>query len=291
MSIRQGLLNAYGVSKSGFDLRSQTILFLIYLHGSINHNKWKYTEKFIRSYIDFVKSGPLLTIKVKSFQNGRLISAPFQFRAHNFYDYQSISECFGSMYSMSTIDISDMEYLIDAGGNIGAFTRSFLESDHSFKEVVLVEPDPDNYTIMCHNTAFIEHSACIQAALDNKKGEAVFSKSHANMGHLSDIDMPVSSSESFTVKTETLSDIIPASFDLDKTVLKLDIEGAEYSVLPEFFQHKIYPKYIIGEIHTYLKSHGDQLIDLIKSHGYQVDVEITRDHPDAAIQFYARRTV
>lgn len=54
----------------------------------------------------------------------------------------------------------------------------------------------------------------------------------------------------------------------DQCWLKLDIEGAEYEVLPALLEAGCQPKIISMEIHDFSRR-GNKLLNLLKTHGYE----------------------
>jgi FkbM family methyltransferase len=191
---------------------------------------------------------------------------PVRCRLGDLGDYQSTWECLGRMYEPPAIPIS---YIFDAGGNIGLFTLA-KAAQHNIAEIVIVEPDPDNFTVLKHNLAAFPRAVTLCAALGAQEGTASFIRNSSNTGYLAAAaDMP---SKTTTVPVRKVSELIPKHWILERTWMKLDIEGAEYAVLPEMLAAGVRPGFISAEIHDYFNLGGDGVVERLSQAGYKIDV-------------------
>jgi FkbM family methyltransferase len=113
--------------------------------------------------------------------------------------------------------------VIDAGAHVGLF--SLIAAAHA-ERVVALEPDPVNRDILALNRTLNADDRIVvePAALWSQDGEMPFRTSwHSTGGRLG-------GQGDFRVPTRSLDSLIAEHGDVD--LLKLDIEGAEFSVIP-----------------------------------------------------------
>jgi FkbM family methyltransferase len=122
---------------------------------------------------------------------------------------------------------------------------------------------------MEENLRSLPNAMKIKAALAANNGVARFIRHSSNTGRL-DID---NSKESVQVKIVRIGDVLPQHWDLAATYVKLDIEGAEYQVLPDTLKSGIRPAILVAEIHDFIRMGGQRLIDKLQGAGYAVEVD------------------
>jgi len=112
----------------------------------------------------------------------------------------------------------DGQKILECGGHHGHYSI-VLGGEN---ELVIVEPHPDNCAIikrnLNENIAFIRDARVVEGAVFDRGGKQWFTG--ATNGHLS-------SAGAFQVDCYTLNEIMP-----DAGIIKLDIEGGEYAILP-----------------------------------------------------------
>jgi hypothetical protein len=69
--------------------------------------------------------------------------------------------------------------------------------------------------------------------------------------------------------------------------LKLDIEGAEYQLIPALFNQGQFPRWLSMEIHHF-DTQGQFLIDILKQNGYQIEGADAPTASCAVISAYRR---
>ena len=89
------------------------------------------------------------------------------------------------------------------------------------------------------------------------------------------------------VESIRIVNIIPKHWDLNSMLLKLDIEGAEYEVLDDLLNNKLYSKVILVEIHDYLRAGGKELIQRLINVGYKVNIAGSGDSGNVCRQISA----
>lgn len=123
------------------------------------------------------------------------------------------------------------EIVLDVGAYCGLSTISFSKAVGATGKVVAFEPDPNNFGALLKNLkqAQVLNVIPSNSAMSGADGALHFS-SEGNMGsHLSSVS--TERGKSIEVQTVTLRTAL-AKYNLDRVdVIKLDIEGAEYSVI------------------------------------------------------------
>jgi FkbM family methyltransferase len=162
-------------------------------------------------------------------------------------------------------------FIVDAGAHIGIMTlcfKSFFPNSY----ILCFEPSPESYRILVKNIEAnkIKNVTTINAALSDTEGTATL---YGRMGW-KEIDTRGNSiipswglwqgQQSCKVKTVKLSSYINCPVDL----LKLDVEGAELSVILELEKEKKLEKIkaMIGEIHATKdsKSHRNKIHSILE---------------------------
>jgi FkbM family methyltransferase len=199
-------------------------------------------------------------------------------------DYQSLYECFMGMYDFPS---GEIRYVFDGGANIGLFSliaAMKLRPDH----IVGVEPDSDNFSLLSRNVEGLPVEL-VRCAIWDEEGYADFFRPGSNLGHLQGLREPEDAPQS-KVETRRLASLIPPHWEMAQTWLKLDIEGAEYRVVPDLLAAGLRPAYISAEIHDYLRLGGAELVDQIRAAGYEVSVEGYGSSDYVCRQIFAQRS-
>ncbi len=116
--------------------------------------------------------------------------------------------------------------IIDAGAYIG-LTALWFHREYPQARVVAVEPDPDNFALLKHNTRDVEQIECVHAALwSDRSGVTLEDPGIGAWG------MRVGSdSEAGRVSSVNIESLLEDRGWSRLNLLKLDIEGAEKRVL------------------------------------------------------------
>lgn len=176
-------------------------------------------------------------------------------------------------------------FIIDCGSHIGVSTLFFK---HKFPEskILCFEPNIQNYKILRKNIEVNKLSGVtmINAAVSNKKGVVKFyvpenkEKSWSWGGSLI---KGKDSRISFSVSSVLLSSYINKTVDL----LKIDIEGAEASVIKEVGSKLRKVKEIYIEFHAFkglTRISADTIYNLLEKYGFRFTIKQGKD-PDYAI--------
>jgi len=144
---------------------------------------------------------------------------------------------------------------IDGGANIGLFSL-FAHAKFPNIKLTCYEPDKDNLAQLHKNLeANNIRAEVIPKALWSKTAELFFHPGESYTGFVS------AASSSYPISC--VLPIVP-----DGCWLKLDIEAAEYEVLPALLETGAKPAIISMEIYDFNRR-GNQLLSLLRTHGYQ----------------------
>ena len=142
--------------------------------------------------------------------------------------------------------LGEVRRVVDLGGNIGLFGL-FATVRWPESEVVAFEPDPDNAAV--HEMTITANDLSsrwqlIRVAASNRDGQVAFSAGLNAMSHIAD-----TSSGDATIEVPAM-DVLPQIADAD--LLKMDIEGGEWSILGDARFREAPPRAVVLEYHSHL---------------------------------------
>jgi len=177
-------------------------------------------------------------------------------RKGNEADYLVAGELVAGGYPLPSGNYLAPTAIVDGGANIGVFA---VQAAARFPNLPLrcYEPDAANIEQLQLNLKKNDISADIVAkGLWFESAELFFHPGLSYTGFVSPESSPY-----------------PISCELpqvpDGCWLKLDIEGAEYEVLPALLRQGARPTIISLEIHDFSR-HGNDLLELLRQHGYSI---------------------
>lgn len=145
----------------------------------------------------------------------------------------------GAEYPSTLLDLSSKEspVIVDCGANIGLFSL-FSKLQNKNAQIYAVEPLQENITTMQANFAAnkIQDIKIFPYAISNEEKEVVFTYEPTKMDGGSLVqknDQVSNNSLKINVKTKTLRQLFETYQIFRVDLLKMDIEGAEYMVIPE----------------------------------------------------------
>lgn len=152
------------------------------------------------------------------------------------------------------------DQIIDAGANIGLFSV-MASKRFPHVEIESFEANPANMAILQRNLAANNSNARPRnVAVWSGPGELIFQSHMAYSGQVVEADE--AGAHAVRVPAE-----LPAVGD--NCWLKIDVEGAEYEVLPALLAAGRYPRWISAELH-YFDEKGAALVEQLREHGYRV---------------------
>ena len=179
-----------------------------------------------------------------------------------------------------SFSISKLDNLVDVGAHVGALSFPLRDNDINF---IFYEPNQKNYEVLLLNTGILNSATCVQKAVSAANGFVEFVQGRTSTtGHLKAIPVFKTSnkiqsyfskekSKIKIVPTENFNKITETLDTRDCTLLKMDIEGAEYEIFVDnekLSLNKI--KYLVLEVHPV--DHRDQFAveQVLIEQGYNV---------------------
>jgi FkbM family methyltransferase len=170
-------------------------------------------------------------------------------------DSDMILDCI-KHYIKPEIDYKD-KVCLDLGGNIGGFTK--IAIDNGAKAVYTVECDTRNFEKMDHSFNDEPKATIIHAAVSaNEENFIKIFKGKSKQNHCSTSILKKSGfSEYSEVKNIHISELLNK---YKPDIIKIDIEGAEYEILP--FIEEYHPFVLFIELHLgQMKEYTQKAID------------------------------
>lgn len=206
----------------------------------------------------------LMGTEMEHSDTGLVRHGPFWVRADNFdQDLVVVQDVYyGDCYRTSLYDMKQWKYVADIGGHIGTFGVLAHHMNPAAK-IACVEVCPENITALTANVG--EFARIFQAACTYEPGElALLNAVRANCestggsvvvprSQLADPNHPLRQhgyqywDDLRPIRKVTLEDVLNESGFPYVDCLKLDCEGAEYSILENFDLSRV--RFIFGEYH------------------------------------------
>ena len=176
------------------------------------------------------------------------------------------------------------DLVVDCGSHIGLFSL-VAALEYPEASVSAFEPAPDNVRVLRKQLArFGSRISINEAAVFDRDGESGFSVAQSNCGHLNGSDSAPKDHRFLTVRTVDLA-AEAETWQEQKLLIKLDIEGAEEQVLPRLVPKLPRNTALFLEIHS--QDHVRQkLCDLLTEKGFAVS--LTRQSPESSDWFAFR---
>lgn len=124
---------------------------------------------------------------------------------------------------------------LDVGANQGLFTLLAVQNPFC-EEAIAFEPVPETFGLLAHNAAHSPMSnriRCVQAAISSETGTATISLSDGHSGAASLTDRKLGNGRTLTIDTLSAHDIDRLLSGQSDLVIKVDVEGFEWVVIPE----------------------------------------------------------
>jgi len=217
----------------------------------MGHHRKRLRNFFIKAIGSFAQA---TDVRLSCRRGNRTINV--NMRLGNVADYLVAGELVMGSYVLPPEIHATPTAIVDGGANIGIFA---LQASARFPHLPLTcyEPDAANVAQLRRNlTANGIEAEIIAKALWSRTAELFFHPGESFTGFVSADPSP-----------HPISCMLPTV--PDGCWLKLDIEGAEYEVLPAVLEARAKPAIISMEIHDFSRK-GNQLITLLKSQGYRI---------------------
>jgi len=140
--------------------------------------------------------------------------------------------------SITEKPVTKRKVFLDIGAHIGESVRRFYRQrpDANEFEIYCFEPDPEIFKKLFNNVGAMPNVHCICAALTAKSGQRSLAKGHINQGDGSTLmpgKLTGGLSGTIPVNCQDINEwLTNANGNFDYCVVKMNIEGAEYELLP-----------------------------------------------------------
>ena len=221
---------------------------------------------------------------------------PFLFHdAGCFYNtYQEIIK--DNIYHFKTS--SKKPYIIDCGANMGLSIYYFAK-EYPNAEIVAFEPEEEIYSVLEKNIATFQlaNVKLYKKAVWNTETTLEF---YSDKGMGGSVENKYNNQKPTYIETLRLANFLNKKVDM----LKLDIEGAEYTVLKDCKQLLKNVENIFVEYHSFInkEQHLDDVLLILKQEGFRyhlresffrkmpfIDKNLACDNMDMAINIFAYR--
>ncbi len=214
---------------------------------------------------------------------------PFYFREGNFGDLYTIRENLnGKQYKQLKLSTSDI--ILDIGGHIGTFTVPLA---NKVRKIVVVEMDLSNYKLLEANTRFYKNVVSLNKAVvanDSSDIQVQYYKASKNSGAHS-MYVKRRRGAPFTANTIKIGELLSV---YKPTIIKCDIEGAEYDIFNSELKLPEFVKQIIIEFHFGRKEFrylANVVISMLQSQGFvSSDTSDMRDNKNWTRVIYFERS-
>lgn len=188
-------------------------------------------------------------------------------------------------YKMRRTRLPDDATVVDVGAHIGSFS-AFTARLFPTARVFSCEMTPDNHALLARNTAGLRNVGTTRAAVIGARQPSGFVRRPGNSGgHYLVWGRKASESAGRTV---TLADVLRETRGTRIDFLKLDCEGAEHEILRQAAVDGSLRavRRTAGEYHNFHGEHGEELAELLRRNGFEVDLRVGDEHSG---MFFAER--
>ncbi len=174
---------------------------------------------------------------------------------------------------VSSINKSDVFY--DIGANVGTYT-CFAASKSPNGSVVAFEPEPDNATRLRENLSLNDlYAEVVEVALSNRTGTVNLELTGDEPGE-GEHTIVASGADSGSIEVPTMrgDDLIEKRGLPAPTIIKIDVEGAEFMVLQGLAKTiEENCRLIYVEVHPnkMLSGSEDQVVSFLEKRGFEVE--------------------
>lgn len=249
MNAFKNTLENWKLASAGVGFRDHIISFLCARYSNISRNK-KNVRRLLYVLIGLYRKHQQISVKFRI--SGKTFT--IFLREGNSADYLVFGEMVVGGYAVRDNLSDKISEIHDGGANIGLFSL-YAHAKYPFAQITCYEPEKENLAQLKINLKANQIDAVIiPKALWSETANLYFHPGESYSGFVSD----KKSSYPIACIRPSIS---------NKSWLKLDIEGAEYEVLPALLNAGCKPEIISIEIHDFRRK-GMQLLNLLSESGY-----------------------
>lgn len=193
-----------------------------------------------------------------------------------FWNYQEFFVFKNLEREFPTLNLNNLNTVLDLGANNGIFIEKMLRN--GTKRIYGFEPSPNALSNLLHRYESNNKVTIINKAVSDKTGKMTFHY-HPDNSTISAFDkshivehLPENEIISFDVDTIRLDEYCESQNINDIDLLKVDVEGAEYSILHSL-DNKFFDKVdnLLIEIHENRNSEAKNLVVYLRSLGFKIE--------------------
>lgn len=168
-----------------------------------------------------------------------------------------VNRSFGEYRYCETLDING-KLIIDAGANIGLFAV-LMALKFPKSKIICLEPEDANFQQLVFNTRKYKNIICYKKGLWNKNTYlTIHDRGTGPWGF-----QVLETKEETSLHGISLNDILDKYNELEVGLVKMDIEGSEYSVFSSNLQWLDKVKYLVIETHDHIIPGSDELVNKV----------------------------
>ena len=173
------------------------------------------------------------------------------------------------------IHMSKKGIFIDIGANTGYYTLN-IASKLKESKIISIEADPNTFKILRKNCEInkFSNAEIYNIACSNYDGKIDFFKTEKHSGINSILELSEQNNcTKISIKSNTLDNILNSRFKQIDWI-KIDVEGAELSVLEGAEETLNHTKHIIIEVHEHIlqknNQSSQQIVDILKKNNFKI---------------------
>ena len=254
---------------------------------------WRYYLSSIPTLIQGFENWPMFVAAVLGWNRRRpfvmrLRGGGLRFEVRSALDAWIVKEtCLDRDYERMSVDLQDGWTVVDIGAGLGDFAVH-AAAGRPNSRVFAFEPSPESFALLQRNIALngTRNVAAYPTAVSGGAGDVMLDtreKELARRGSRADTD------GGMRVPTTTLDHVFSDLSIQDCNYLKIDTEGAEYSILFDASPSTLERiQHVCLEFHERASAFGrTDLVAFFRGHGFETAVRENPVHPDTGL-LYAR---
>ncbi|HET6508248.1 MAG TPA: FkbM family methyltransferase [Baekduia sp.] len=186
------------------------------------------------------REGPLVTVRLRGPRG------PLTLRLGNYTDLEAVHEVFVSGTYARVAGV-EADTILDLGGNCGA-SMAYFKALHPKARIHVAEPDPIAFRTLTANAAGLSDVVLHQVAVGGTDERRPFYQSNAAWSSSLVGDQVRAGGQWIDVEVVSLGTLLGRASLERVDLLKLDVEGAEWEILPAV-QLADVAGVVIGELH------------------------------------------
>jgi FkbM family methyltransferase len=173
------------------------------------------------------------------------------------------------------INLNESDVMIDIGANTGYYTLH-LAKKNSKAKIISIEADPQTSKILEENCKLnlLSNVKIYNMAVSNKSGKLALYQSNNNSGANSIFSSYSDNSKKVFVDSNTLDSILENEKIENIDWIKIDVEGAELSVLQGSPRTLQKTKKILIEVHEHILNQNNhksqEILEILKDNGFTI---------------------